>query len=139
MRFFFTITKKGLFLMLCATIILFLTAMWCSSLKISFIDGSTHAQRMVYINGLKISVNEDLCTYKETVIPNEFGEVYEEYNMLQKQAGFDLSDFKGKSVTVYSYPVSGEEKVLTLIICDGKIIGGDIAETKINGKMKSLG
>lgn len=138
MKLFFTVTKKGLCVALSAVVILFLSATWTFSLKASEIDGSTHAKRMIYINSLGIAVDEDNYSSKETVIPTVFQDVYSEYNKLQKEAGFDLSPFKGKSVTVYSYPVSGQEKNLTLIVCDGNIIGGDIAETSLNGKMLPL-
>lgn len=138
MKLFFTVTKKGLCIVLSAVVILFLSTMWTFSLKASAIDGSTHAKRMVYINSLGVAVEEDKCSSKETVIPTEFQDVYTQYNKLQKAAGFDLAPFKGKSVTVYSYPVSGQEKNLTLIVCDGNIIGGDMAEIKLNGKMLPL-
>lgn len=138
MKLFFTLTIKGLCVALSAVVILFLSAMWTFSLKASEIDGSTHAKRMIYINSLGVAVDEDGFLFKETVIPTEFSDVYSEYNRLQKEAGFDLARFKGKPVTVYSYPVSGQEKNLTLIVCDGNIIGGDIAETKLSGKMLPL-
>lgn len=138
MKLFFTVTKKGLCVALSAIVILFLSAMWTFSIKASAIDGSTHARRMVYINSLGIAVDEDNYSSKETVIPTEFQDVYREYNKLQKEAGFDLTSFKGKSVMVYSYPVWGQEKNLTLIVCDGNIIGGDIAETSLDGEMLPL-
>lgn len=138
MKLFFTVTKKGLCVALSAIVILFLSAMWTFSIKASAIDGSTHARRMVYINSLGIAVEEDKCSSKQTVIPTEFQDVYREYNKLQKEAGFDLTSFKGKSVTVYSYPVLGQKKNLTLIVCDGNIIGGDIAETSLDGEMLPL-
>ncbi len=138
MKLFFTVTKKGLFITLSVVAVLFLTAMWSASLRLSVIDGSTHAKRMMFINELGISVDEENCTSKETVIPNEFGAVYNEYNKLQKKAGFNLADFKGKSVTVYSYPLLGENKILTLLVHDNNIIGGDIAETKLDGEMLPL-
>ncbi len=138
MRLFFTVTKKSLLITLCFTIVLFLTAMWSSSLRLTYIDGSTHYQRMLFIKTLGFAVDENGVSVKETLIPKEFGEVYTRYNTLQKRAGFDLSDFKGKAVTVYNYPMLDEGKILTLIVCDGKIIGGDIAETEIYGEMKAL-
>ena len=57
---------------------------------------------------------------------------------MQKLGGFDLSNYKGKKVTIYSYPLTASERILTLIICDGQIIGGDIAETKLGGKMTKI-
>lgn len=139
MKLFLTVTKKGLFVFLASVVVLFLSIMWIFSLKVSAIDGSTHAKRISYINSLGIAVDEDNFTSKETVIPTEFGEVYDEYNKLQKAAGFDLARYKGKGVTVYSYPVLKQDKNLTLIVCEGNIIGGDIAEISFSGKMLPLG
>lgn len=138
MKLFFTITKKSLCITLCAVVVLFLTAMWSYSLKLSVIDGSTHAKRMTYINGFSLNIDEKNWTSKQTVIPHKFSDVYTKYNELQKQSGFDLSSFKGRTVTVYSYPILNEEKVLTLIVCDNNIIGGDVAETRLGGKMEPL-
>ena len=139
MKLFLTVTKKGLFVFLALIVVVFLSIMWMFSLEVSSIDGSTHAKRISYINSFGIAVDEDNFTSKDTAIPTEFGEVYNEYNKLQKEAGFDLARFKGKGVTVYSYPVLKQDKNLTLIVCEGNIIGGDIAETSFSGKMLPLG
>ena len=138
MKLFFTITKRKLAIILCVVVMVFLGSVWVSSLSVSLPDGSTHAKRMVYIRGLGLDVDEEGFTSKETQIPEKFSDVYLNYNKLQKQGGFDLSQFKGKSVTVYSYPLKNSDKILTLIVCEGQIIGGDIAETKIGGKMTEI-
>ena len=68
-----------------------------------------------------------------------FGDVYTEYNKLQKKAGFDLYKNRGKNATVFTYVLLYKEDTeLHLIICDGEIIGGDIASVKLNGEMKPL-
>ena len=139
MKFFFTVTKRSLSVTLFGMTAIFLIFFWSSSLKIQAIDGSTHANRMLYINSLGIDVDEEKCTSKETVIPEEFGDVYERYNELQLESGFDLSGFKGERVTVYSYPLKTGKTVLTLLVHNGEIIGGDIAEIGVNGKMIPLG
>ncbi len=139
MKFFFTVTRKSLAVILSAAVVTFLVAMWSVSLKASAIDGSTHAARMIYINSLGIQVDQENGTSKTTVIPTEFGSVYNEYNKLQREAGFDLENFKGKEITVYGYPILGADKTLTLLVYDNNIIGGDISETKINGKMEPIG
>ncbi len=135
MKLFFVVTKRRLAVIFCSILFVFVGFVWISSLRVSAIDGSTHAKRMEYIRYLKVDVNEDKYTFKETVIPKTFSNVYKEYNKLQKSGGFDLSNYKGKKVTIYSYPLISSERILTLIIYDGQIIGGDIAETKIDGKM----
>ncbi|MBO5322285.1 MAG: DUF4830 domain-containing protein [Clostridia bacterium] len=138
MKLFLTITKKKLAIIFCIVVMIFMGSIWVSSLKVSLPDGSTHAKRMVYISGLGLDVDEESCTSKETQIPEKFSDVYLNYNKLQKKGGFDLSEFKGDGVTVYSYPVKNSDKILTLIVCDGQIIGGDVAETKIGGKMTEI-
>ena len=138
MKLFFVLTKRKLAVIFCSMIFIFVGFIWTSSLKVSAIDGSTHAKRMEYIRYLKVDVDEDNYTFKETVIPEKFSDVYKGYNKLQRLGGFDLSNYKGEKVTVYSYPLTASERILTLIIHDGEIIGGDIAEIKIDGKMTEI-
>lgn len=138
MKLFCTITKKVLAITFCSVTIAFLTAIWALSLKYTVIDGSTHEKRMLYITDLGYSVDEEGCTSKETIIPSEFSDVYRNYNRIQKSAGFDLSDYRGKAITVYCYPIKHENKNLTLIVHNGKVIGGDVADTALNGEMKPL-
>lgn len=138
MKIFLTVTKKGLFVALAVAVTFFLCVMWVTSLKVSAINGATHQNRMTYIKSLKIDVDEDNVSVKETVIPETFGEVYTKYNEIQKKAGFDLAPFKGREVTVYSYPIKNQDRILTLIVCEDRIIGGDIADVKIDGEMKPL-
>ncbi len=78
---------------------------------------------------------------KEVTIPTEFGEVYERYNELQKEQGFDLSRHKGHSAVSYTFTVLnyGEDNVEAhVLVCGGEIIGGDIASTRLDGFMKPL-
>ncbi len=138
MSLFFTVTKKGLAVALAIALTVFLTVAWGSSIKATSPDGSTAEKRMLYITELNLSVDGDNATYKETVIPEEFGAVYSDYNRLQRKGGFDLSQYKGKAVTVYTYPVIGQNKNLTLIVHKGKIIGGDIADIALNGSMEPI-
>lgn len=138
MKLFFIITKRRLAIIFCVVVLIFMGSIWVSSLAVSLPDGSTHAKRMVYIKGLKLDIDEERYTSKQTVIPETFSDVYSNYNELQKKGGFDLSQFKGESVTVYSYPLKKSDKILTLIVCKDKIIGGDVAEVKLGGKMTEI-
>ena len=74
---------------------------------------------------------------KTVTIPMEFGKVYENYNKLQLSGDFDLRDYKGKEVQVYTYNCDGD-KVINLMIYKGRLIGGDISEARLNGSMKAL-
>lgn len=91
--------------------------------------------------GWQVSPNETDC--KVVKVPSEFNKVYDVYNRLQKEQGFDLTKYKGKSVEiytydVYNYPNKSDNILAHLIVCDGTLIGGDVSSTEINGFMQGL-
>lgn len=137
MKFFIMLSKKSLSIILAVLIIAFLLTMQIFSQKASRIDGSTNEIRVNYLKGLKLYVDDDSVQSKEIVIPTEFGDVYDNYNRLQKESGFDLSKYKGKPATVYTYPLDKNSNV-HLIVYGGQIIGGDIADVNIDGEIKPL-
>jgi len=138
MKFFIILSKRTLAIILAVVIIGFILTAQAFSQKASQIDGSTNELRMIYLKSLGIEAEDDRLSSKEITIPQNFNEVYKEYNNLQKKSGFDLSRFKGKKATVYTYSLSGSEKQIHLIVCNQKIIGGDIADVNVNGKMYPL-
>ena len=74
------------------------------------------------------------------VIPRTFSSVFEEYNNLQKRQGFDLSRYCGMEVTMYTYRVtnpeySEDEVLAVLYVLDGKVVGGDVHSTALDGFM----
>ena len=79
----------------------------------------------------------------EVRIPAEFSDVYERYNLIQKEQGLDLSDYKGEKVMRYTYLVvnhpNGESNIrATLLVKDNRLIGGDICSARMDGFMHSL-
>jgi hypothetical protein len=101
----------------------------------------------------KIKTNEDRIAFLsqfgwETVqtpaeeatltLPGEFDKVMKTYNEIQKQQGLDLSRYKGKSITRYTYEITNypnySGKVLAnVIVYKNRVIGGDICSTDTNG------
>ena len=139
MKLYLTLTKKNLSLILAAIIIFFILIGQFVTTSSGGIDGSTNAKRVEYLNGLSLKVNETAADIKDIVIPEKFSKVYKEYNKLQERAGFNLENFKGKPAKVYTYKLSDDsESEVHLIICNDKIIGGDIASIKIDGEMLPL-
>ncbi|MFT3951761.1 MAG: DUF4830 domain-containing protein [Oscillospiraceae bacterium] len=103
----------------------------------------TEAQRQSFLSDMGWEVSEKYTSCKVITIPEEFSDVYENYNALQKEQGFDLADFKGEKVEIYQYNVSnypGKDKnmVANLIVCNGKLIGGDVCCTELDGFMQGL-
>lgn len=134
---YITLTKKRLFLLLCSFVAVFLTITQFLSVKAEQIKLLTNAERVAYIKSLKIDILGDDYKMKTVIIPMEFGKVYENYNKLQLSADFDLRDYKGKAVQVYTYNCDGERNV-NLMIYNGRLIGGDVSETSLGGSMKAL-
>ena len=76
-------------------------------------------------------------------IPTELGEVFERYNALQKQQGYDLSKYAGKNVMRYvykinNYPGATEPVYATLLLYKNEVIGGDVTDTAAKGHIRSF-
>lgn len=81
---------------------------------------------------------------EEIEIPYFFDTVYQNYNLLQIEAGFDLLDYRGKKAVRYTYkmlnfPKNDSKNVYANVICiNNKQVGGDICSTDIDGFMLPL-
>ena len=92
----------------------------------------TEQQRQTLIAELGWKTSEKPSEHKTAEIPAEFDEVYSAYNELQKQ-----------QVEIYSYPVynyKGHKDCMTLTIigCEGRLIGGDVSCSELDGFMQGL-
>jgi len=134
---YITLTKKRIFILLCVIVSVFLILIQFFSVKADYIDVSTNQKRVAYITALGITLQNDEYSKKDTVIPLEFGNVYNKYNTMQKQSGFDLSGYKGQNVTIYTYNCD-TYRVVNLIVYKGRLIGGDICDLQIDGQMLPL-
>lgn len=109
------------------------------------LKASTADERIAYLSQFGWSVDEEPCEVKEVIIPAEFDEVYEKYNKIQLEQGFDLSEYCSKRVkkwtyTVTNYPGYEDSQCIraTLLIYNGNVIGGDICSVELNGFMHSF-
>ena len=74
----------------------------------------------------------------EVTVPKEFDRVMTEYNEIQRRQGLDLSSYKGKTVSRYTYEVTNYDgydgKVYAnIIVYKNKVIGGDICTADVKG------
>ena len=91
------------------------------------ISGADMTQRTGFLSSRGMTAHGEL---EDTVkIPSRFDTVYEDYNDLQKEQGFDLSRYRGKEVRRFRYPVTGAfgDGVATLLVYRDRIIGGDLS------------
>ena len=99
--------------------------------------------RVAYLKGLGWEVNASPVESGQVRIPTKSTEVYDRYNDLQKQQGFDLTNFAGKTVMRYvykvtNYPNATEPVYATLLIYKNQVIGGDITDTAPSGAIRGL-
>lgn len=108
--------------------------------KPTLLSGDNNERRLEFITNKGYSVVDNPVDVKNIIIPEVFSEVYINYNNLQKNSGFNLENYKGKSAVIYSYSLNGYEQdaLLHLIVCDGIIIGGDVSSVALNGFMEGL-
>jgi hypothetical protein len=109
------------------------------------VDASDEQHRIDFLSQFGWKVDQSSAEVTEVIIPEEFDEVYASYNEIQLQQGFDLTDFAGKRVKKWTYTVTNypgyENKICikaTLLVSDGKVIGGDICSVEIDGFMHTF-
>ena len=76
-------------------------------------------------------------------IPEAFPPVLEDYNALQLQQGWDLHDYAGRDCSLYTYAVTNwpdesQTVLANLYVFRGRVIGGDIHSTNLDGFMIGL-
>ena len=95
-----------------------------------------------YIQSLGYEIDEERYEEKKVVIPSKFDDVYTNYNLMQKDSGFDLEKYKGKHVTLYTFGIRGykdaEDVLCDLLVYKGKVIGGAVYTADVSGFMHGL-
>lgn len=84
------------------------------------------------------SVDASSVEKQEVTLPDEFDKVFAGYNEIQRAQGLDLSKYKKKKITRYTFEVTNyngyEGKVLAnVLVYRNKVIGGDICSSDVSG------
>jgi len=103
----------------------------------------TEEQRQAFLAALGWEVSEKPVSAEEVTIPKRFDSVYAAYNELQQTQGLDLRRCRGKTCTRYTYdvknyPENAEGVQLNLLVCRGKIVGGDVCGLSLGGFQRNL-
>ncbi|MBE6810629.1 MAG: DUF4830 domain-containing protein [Ruminococcaceae bacterium] len=143
MNTYITFTKKRLFLIF--SLVLCVGFVFCKIAAVSNLDtdAMTNSDRLVFIKDLGYTVINNEPVTKTVNIPEKFYDVYKNYNVLQQQANYDLSLYKGCEATIYTYNINPPAKytgewVVNLIVYHNRIIGGDASSTEFGGNMLPL-
>ena len=75
---------------------------------------------------------------KTVTIPGEFDKVFSAYNEMQKEQGLNLSKYKNKDATRYTFAVTnykGYEGTVyaNVIVYRNRVIGGDVCSADVSG------
>ncbi len=143
MKTYFTFTKKGLLVLFALMVGVGFICCEISAVSNVNTNAKNNADRLIFIKEIGYTLLSNEPDKKTVNIPEVFYDVYENYNTLQKSAGYDLSLYKGCEVTIYTYSISpppghSGECVINLIVYNDRIIGGDVSSTALGGFMLPL-
>ena len=104
------------------------------------IQAGENEQRIDFLKQFGWEVEQEPVSIEEIVIPQQFNQVYERYNELQKTQGMDLTKYTGKTVKKVVYQITNYQRqdtivYATLLIYHDKVIGGDISSAQLDGFM----
>ncbi len=136
-----SVKSKSTFALLLFLVIIFFVALDFVNINSKIGDKIiTNEDRVRLINSLGFDVEPEAVETKKFKIPEMFSDVYNEYNELQKSAGFNLKDYSGYVVDIYKYKIfsTNEEKFVNIILYDGVLIGGDVSSALLGGEMLPL-
>jgi len=99
-------------------------------------DNVKNAKIIDYIESSGWAIEQSSIEISHLTIPREFDAIFQNYNAYQKEAGFDLTSFKGARATRYSYRIlnhrySGITTVrANVLVVNDEIIAADISSTE---------
>ncbi|MBE6602666.1 MAG: DUF4830 domain-containing protein [Ruminococcaceae bacterium] len=75
---------------------------------------------------------------KSVTVPREFDKIFAAYNEIQKAQGLNLSKYKGKEVTRYTFQITNYEDYTgtvyaNVLVYRNRVIGGDICSADVTG------
>ncbi len=118
-------------------------ALTAGQVKYDFSNVKTEEDRRRFLTQFGWSVKDTAPEEASFTIPEEFDRVMLGYNELQREIGLDLTRYKKKLVTRYTYEVEGypgyaQKVYLNLIVYRGRVIGGDVSSADPAGFAHSL-
>lgn len=144
-----TVKLKKLITVVLAVAILVGVGAWLYSLiflspNLTGVVAATTQDRIGYLKSLGWDATDEKTD--TVLIPEEFDEVFNHYNSLQTECGFDLSNQKGKTLTRYIYTIQNHPeqkqgdivKAELLLDENNEIVGGSIYSLRLDGFMTGL-
>lgn len=118
-----------------------------SEKSIKFDGIKTEEDLQNFISSLGIQVKTPAYNSTDVDLPKVFDAVYKKYNDIQRQQGFDLSKYRGKTLHRYTFeitnypspdPSQSGKVYLTLFVHKNKVVGGDISSRDYGGFVRTF-
>lgn len=98
----------------------------------------TTADAVTFLTQFGWEVESEPIEVKTVTIPSEFDKVFSAYNELQKELGLNLTKYKGKEVTRYTFSVKNYPDYqgtvyANVLVYRNRVIGGDICSADVSG------
>lgn len=115
------------------------------STSINF-KAENNQERLKFISQFGWDVETEPVEVSEVIIPQEFDDVYNNYNEIQLRQNCDLRDYSGERVkrwtyVIKNYPGYSEKDTcirINLLVFNGMVIGGDVSSTELSGFMHTF-
>ncbi len=96
-------------------------------------------QRVAFFGQFGWKVKSEPVSEGDVTIPEKFNDVYTAYNNLQKEQGLDLEPYAGRTCRQWVYEITNypQQETMrgTLLVYDGRVIGGDLSTPALDGFM----
>ena len=114
------------------------TAVFASDGSKVYTGVKSNEDRVEFLRRFGWEVNTAPNETVNVTVPETFDDIFEGYNRLQLEQGLDLSRYRRKTVTRYTYTVTNYpdydgEVFATLLVYRGRVIGGDICSAEPTG------
>ena len=103
----------------------------------------TNDDRIKFLSQLGWQVEQEPVEVLEVTVPESFDKIFSSYNEIQKRQGLDLSKYKKKNVTRYTYKITNYDGYdgtvyANILVYRNKVIGGDVCSADVKGFMHGL-
>lgn len=107
------------------------------------LSATTEEDILSFISNYGWRVDDEPVEVRDVIIPETFDEVYNNYNEIQIEQGFNLEKYAGQRVKRWTYIVRNYPDTLptddfirvNILVCDDVVIGGDVCSVKLDGFM----
>ena len=134
--------KNAVILLIIAAALMAAVVIAVSSLGSKMINASEIGGREKYLKSLGWEIDTSSEECREITLPREFDGIMADYAEMQREQGFELSDFAGLDCKQYTYTVTNYDYdspvYATLYVRGRRVIAGDIHSAAIDGFMHGI-